>query len=523
MADRERPFAFLVSTTGCARSIKTNLGAPAYSYVFVLDALAPVLERFGNWRLIERPESSLAFAAARAAADGFRPVHVSLNPPQDGYATPALPTIVFPFWEFPDIPDRDFGYDTRQNWVRMCRPANLILTACESTAEAFRRARVRCPVAVVPVPIAPEQFDLPDWEPTHRWTITCRHTELGRAEVSPSTGRAPRDAANGFRRHSWSLARSAFHRIYPWLDPRTVDNVARVKESLLAVSRHSPPKLAYIAIRATYRRTIRRCLSVAALERITRSKNHLLAAMGKTPAVVVDPLLPATALTLSGLVYTSIFNLGDLRKNYLDLLSAFLIAFRDRPDVTLVFKLATSPHREHTELKLLRENYESLGLRHACRVVVITDYLTEAQMRELMRVTTYYVNSSHSEGACLPLQQALAGGRPAIAPRHTAMADYMDNTVGFVPRSHPEPTYWPQDPEFRLTTERHRLVWSDIHQYFCASAELFDSDPDRYRGLAAAARERMRSYASRDVVTRVLRAALETLPAYPERSLAWAS
>ena len=71
-----RPYAFLVSTTGCARDIRRHMGSADYSYVFVLEALKPVLERLGTWRVVDRPESQLAHAAARAEAEGFRPVHL---------------------------------------------------------------------------------------------------------------------------------------------------------------------------------------------------------------------------------------------------------------------------------------------------------------------------------------------------------------------------------------------------------------------------------------------------------------
>src|SRR5438309_8142442 len=88
-----RPFAFLVSTTPCAPLIRTNLGSAAYSYAFVLDALTPLLEEFGTWRRVDHPASQLPWAAARATAEGYRPVHLALNPLQDCYLTPALPTI----------------------------------------------------------------------------------------------------------------------------------------------------------------------------------------------------------------------------------------------------------------------------------------------------------------------------------------------------------------------------------------------------------------------------------------------
>ena len=76
--------------------------------------------------------------------------------------------------------------------------------------------------------------------------------------------------------------------------------------------------------------------------------------------------------------------------------------------------------------------YHSLKIPHKCRLVLITDFLTDEGMADLMRVTTFYVNTSKAEGACLPLQQSLAAGRPSIAPDHTAMADFMDDRVGFV-------------------------------------------------------------------------------------------
>ena len=94
----------------------------------------------------------------KAEAEGFQPIHLAIHPLQDVYLTPALPNVLFPFWEFPDLPNREFGHDTRQNWARVCRRADMILTACHFTRDAFRRAGVDCPIGVVPVPLRPEHF-----------------------------------------------------------------------------------------------------------------------------------------------------------------------------------------------------------------------------------------------------------------------------------------------------------------------------------------------------------------------------
>ena len=553
--DPSRPFAFLVSTTGCARGIKGSLGSAAYSYFFVLEALAPVLERLGTWRLLDRPESSLPFAAARAEADGYQPIHLALHPPQDVYLTPAVPNVIFPFWEFPDIPDRDFGHDTRQNWARVCSRADLILTACQFTADAFRRGGVDCPIGVVPVPLKPAHFAVPDWSPEGSWTLTCRHVVWGggptrplqleagaavepdpavAAEVSaPAPVAAPR---SGWKRRAFLAARGVFRVVYPWLGSKTLERIGRTRYYLTAASGRCPetkqplpgPKpgmarLGYTIARDGYRVHVKRWLSLEALDKITKAKVKALRIVGRDPVLAPDPLLPSTPLTIDGIVFSSIFNLGDRRKNHVDLLTAFLLAFRDRPDVTLVIKLATNPTREHHEINLLRLMYRGLGIEHRCRLVVITDFLTDDQMADLMRVTTFYVNTSKAEGACLPLQQSLAGGRPSLAPDHTAMADFMDDRVGFVLGTSPEPTYWPHDPEMRVETSWNRLHWSDLHQGLLAAADLVENDFAGYQALARTARERMHAYASREVVEVALRAALAQLPAVETGRFAWAS
>jgi glycosyltransferase involved in cell wall biosynthesis len=488
----ERPFAFLVTTKGWKSGIKNTIGTPAYSYYFVLEALAPVLEKFGTYRLIEHPESSLPFAAAKAEAEGYQPVHLAILPLQDVYLTPALPNLLFPFWEFPDLPSREFGHDTRQNWVRIAKRADMIITACNFTRDAFLRQGIACPIEVVPVPIGPAHFAVPDFDPEHSWTHTCRHIswggplpkpeateetsgddsdqpeEAGEAEArtpahEPPPAPAPRA---GLKRKGYLVARKAFRTVYPWLGEKTLNRIARTRHYVLTSAGRDPrtmeplpggkpgmARLGYAVARDGYRKYFKQWLSREALMKITRTKEQALKIVGHDPVMAPDPLLPEIPLTLSGLVFTSIFNLGDRRKNHVDMLSAFLLAFKDREDVTLVVKIATNPTREFHEVNLFRHMYHKMAIHHhKCRLVLVTDFLNDEQMAGLFRATTFYVNTSKAEGACLPLQQALAAGRPAIAPDHTSMADYMDDQVGFIPRSHPEPTHWPHDPEKRAET-----------------------------------------------------------------------
>ena len=480
--DQSRPWMFLVSSPSRIGDLPQRLGMADYSYGFVVKSLAPVLERLGHWRQVIAPESCLVYAAAQAIEEGFRPVHLAVMPVHAAYLTPAVPTILFPFWEFPRIPDRDFGWETRQNWARVARRASLIVTACEMTAKSFRQAGVGCPVEVVPVPVADRAFRVPPWSPDFTWRMTCRHVSWGGPPVDPGEPPAP--------------------------DPFP-----------------PPGKLAVwgAGVKDRYKRYIRPWLSPQAQQWVSQSKRATLQALRRRRPIVVEPLprLRPTRLELSGLVYTSVFNLGDLRKNPHDLLTAFLLAFRDRPDVTLVLKLATRPETELHHVEYLRNLYLGYGIEHHCRVVVITDYLSDDELLGLFRATTFYVNTSRAEGACLPLQQALACGRPGIAPAHTAMADYMDDRVGFVVASQPEPTHWPHDPQKRIKTSWQRLDWSSLHDQYLRSAELASSSPAGYEAMAASAHRRMKNYASVDVVTKAFRRVVDQVGEAPLGALGW--
>ena len=88
------------------------------------------------------------------------------------------------------------------------------------------------------------------------------------------------------------------------------------------------------------------------------------------------------------------------------------------------------------------------------------------------------------------------------------MADYMDDRVGFVLPSHPEPTYWPHDPDHRYETTWNRLVWSELRDAFLRAADVAEHDRPRYDALAAEARLRMHRLAGRGTAVEALRAAL---------------
>ncbi len=213
-------------------------------------------------------------------------------------------------------------------------------------------------------------------------------------------------------------------------------------------------------------------------------------------------------IELSGIVYTSIFSPRDGRKNWTDLLTGFLTAFRERPDVTLVLKLVTSDPQAVAEVL---KYYRDRDVPHQCKLVILSGYLSEEQMVQLTEATTYYVHTTKAEGNCLPLLNYLAAGRPGISPCHTAISDYFTPDVGFVIDSHPEPSAWPHDSRLRIRTTWARIVWPSYVAQLERSYEVVVQEQARYQRMSKTARERMHDFVGVSAVTERLHSALDDL------------
>jgi glycosyltransferase involved in cell wall biosynthesis len=459
-AARQARRQLLVTSMYNEPDLVQHLGRAAYSYRFVYRAFAPLLERWGLTAEVLGLGSPLDLALEKAISDGRDPIHLSFLPFHLTRLAPNVPNIIVPAWEFPDIPQFNLGGDPRHNWSRLADEATLLITHTDFSRDAFVRAGVRTPVHVVPVPIAADYFSTPDWKPGERGFLNRPCHVFPRAE-SPSAGR------------SWRLTAGLRQRLRE-----------RLREIYRLFTRPFP---------VSFEVSVKRCIRAA--EAAYAEARRILA-----EAHVSAFCPPSPGLELNGVVYTTILNPLDGRKNWEDLLSGFLVALGDCDDAMLVVKLIVSPDKEATGLNELFAYYRQLGLKHRCKLAFVTAYLSEAELMGLTRASTYYVNTSRAEGSCLPLQNFMAAGRPAIAPPHTGMADSLDASCGFVVASHPEPTCWPQDPAPSAVTTWHRLVWQSLHAQFRTSYEVARRDQGRYRAVSGAARARMADLASAERV-----------------------
>ncbi|VVN97954.1 glycosyltransferase [Pseudomonas fluorescens] len=207
-------------------------------------------------------------------------------------------------------------------------------------------------------------------------------------------------------------------------------------------------------------------------------------------------------LRLDGVVYTSVLNPYDGRKNWEDMLSAFCTTFRDTADATLVLKL-THHDIEDALNDMLHHLYKNQSYR--CRIVLIHGYLADPDYERLVEATSYVVNSSYGEGQCLPLMEFMSCGKPAVAPCNTAMADYVDSDNTFIVDSTDELTAWPHDPRAAYRTLRYITDWDSLCSAYQASYEVAKDDLERYARMSAHAVHSLEKFCSQASAERHLK------------------
>jgi glycosyltransferase involved in cell wall biosynthesis len=210
--------------------------------------------------------------------------------------------------------------------------------------------------------------------------------------------------------------------------------------------------------------------------------------------------------SLTGVVYSAVFNPVDGRKNRNDLLAGFVWAFRDNPLATLVVKITHSDVVEGL-FGLLRHT-ANLG-EFKCRIIFIHGMLPDDEYRALIGATSYTVNTSNGEGQCLPLMEYMSAGRPAVTPLHSAMLDYVSTQNSFVVQSSERPHAWPHDPRQAIRCMNHRISFADLVRAYRESFAVAQGDQKRYAAMSADAHRALAGFCSDEVVAARLSEVLE--------------
>jgi glycosyltransferase involved in cell wall biosynthesis len=215
---------------------------------------------------------------------------------------------------------------------------------------------------------------------------------------------------------------------------------------------------------------------------------------------------------LSGVVYTAVLNPVDQRKNWMDLVAAFIWAFRDNPEATLLLKI-THYDAVVGVVPILSDLSKHGDFK--CRVLIVHGMIAQDEYDSLVEVTSYAVNTSTGEGQCLPLMEFMSAGRPAVTPLHTAMLDYVTPDNSFVMGSTLRLTSWPHDPRQAISCMQYAINFSQLVQAYRDSFEVAKNRPERYAEMSSAASAALQRFCSDEVISARLQQVFEHLGLRP--------
>jgi glycosyltransferase involved in cell wall biosynthesis len=493
------------------RSISQSLGRAEYSYYFVLKAYRPVLESLGQVHVVASV-AEVDPLYLQLLQDGQECLFLSFAPPHKTPTGLQCPMVCVIAWEYDSIPTECADNDVRQDWSQTLARHGRVITLSTHTAQAIRRSLGEdFPVLVLPTPL---------WE---RFARVRR--DYPSVPVNPGTTLQ----IKGCIIDSRALGLSADGLIAPILNEQEALTPSPVEEVPEPTPEPSPPltlrRRAFITkhylyegykavatpsqhralfllkhnLRLWYREAVSDLLPAASRENRPELSEPVPSAPAVNEALEViehpQALLPDTSenarIDDSGVVYVSVFNPEDGRKNWHHLITAFCWAMRDVEDATLVLKITQNDLSSYyVHLITLLSQLSPF----ACRVVVLHGYLEDEEFARLYGAASFYVNASRCEGLCLPLMEFMSCARPVIAPDHTAMRDYIDEHVGFIVKSSHEPTIWPEDVRILYRTLRHRPDWGSLKTAYEDSYAMAKNHPQAYQAMAIAANERMREY-----------------------------
>ena len=149
-------------------------------------------------------------------------------------------------------------------------------------------------------------------------------------------------------------------------------------------------------------------------------------------------------LSENPIIYVSIFNAHDYRKNIDNLVRGFDAFAREHPHAYLFLKLADDqkPHGGPNASLLHGQMSSPSSLVPSIssdNIWLSWDSFTRDQLNTLFDAAHFYVCSAIAEGQNLPLIESMARKCVPVSVRHTAMEDYIDEKNSVVMKSEKVP------------------------------------------------------------------------------------
>lgn len=446
-------------------NIETNLGRPQYSYYFLLKSFRQIFESLGKVVIVTDPTNEVDEIYKDCLARGEDCLFVCFTPPHLTPTKLQCPTICLFAWEFSTIPCSSWNQDPCNDWCYVFSQHKGVMATSSNTANIVRQAMQddgkEIPVLAVPSPVWDDFSNLRDLDPLEHLN---NGSEISAPGYLQDSNDIEFDLDNLLPRY---FTRADFFQIES--GPAPTEIVQPASSIWEITKKHWRDFRNEIPGKPEQSKTI------------------------DSPNAVVSTEDQCHRLRLNGVVYTTILNPEDGRKCHIDILTAFIWAFRDNPDVTLIMKM-TQADADNYRTTLNHSLHQLYPFQ--CRVIIFNGYLSDVEYQSLLEASTYYVNTSHCEGLCIPLMEYLSAGKLVIAPDHTAMEDYINEDVAFVVESNKETNVWPHDPRGSYTTERYRNNWESIVESYQLSYSLAMEDPDEYRRRSNIAKAQLEDFCS---------------------------
>jgi glycosyltransferase involved in cell wall biosynthesis len=461
----------IVNSKVTGSDIQHSLGKPEYSYYFLLKEFLPALTAIA--KVIEASPAEVDVLYQQYSAAGEQVLFLSVSPPHQTPVNLHCPTYCLFAWEFHDVPNLAWDNEPRNDWRYVFERIAGAIACSEESAQAVRNLMgPDYPVTAIPAPVWDRFQSL---YPEPGWLACFQDRQMtftGNAIDSPALGLS----ADGLVQHMPrpSKTRSVVEQ------PKSQPGALRITAEILGA-----------------------WLTTLWRNQLGRAGNTQSGPL-PAPHAAGSQTLHAQTFCFSGVVFTSVLNPDDGRKNWVQIVTAFCWAFKDNPDATLILKMT------HHDLEYFRIPALTLLSRLApfqCRVLLLHGYLSDQEYQSLVSISDFYVNASTGEGLCLPLMEFLSAGKPVIAPRHTAMLDYIDDDIAFLIETCEEPGCWPHNPMSQL----QRLNWESLMlAYRAAYQTATDSESTEYQAMSQRAFMRMQTFASIKTVAHQLATFLGT-------------
>lgn len=148
------PMIIIIYSATQEDSIEESLGAPEYSYYFVLKEYRPILEKLGEVIVVDDPYTEVDPIYSAARSRGEYCVFLSFSPPDKTAYSLSCPTIPVFAWEFYNLPDEAWDGKPEHDWRFVLGKLGWAITHSEFTVEAVKTdIRQDFPVMSIPAPV----------------------------------------------------------------------------------------------------------------------------------------------------------------------------------------------------------------------------------------------------------------------------------------------------------------------------------------------------------------------------------